>query len=130
VLNIVHELRDHGSKLETVADGFSFEGPAADVILAVFAWVAEMERAAIQARLKDARAALEAAGGHWGRPRKVDKLMGARIEALKSKGRTVRSIAMAVKIPRSTVANWLSQNPPTKRQTESSRKSRVQLSQK
>lgn len=130
VLNIVHELRDHGCRLETVSDGFSFDGPAADVILAVFAWVAEMERAAIRARLKDARTALEASGGHWGRPRKIGKLMGIRIQELKSKGRTIRSIAMAVKIPRTTVANWLSQNPPPKPRAKSATKSGRQVSRK
>jgi DNA invertase Pin-like site-specific DNA recombinase len=130
VLNIVHELRDHGCRLETVSDGFSFDGPAADVILAVFAWVAEMERAAIRARLKDARTALEASGGHWGRPRKVDKLMGVRIQDLKGKGRTIRSIAMAVKIPRTSVARWLSQNPPPKPRAKSATKSVRHVSRK
>jgi DNA invertase Pin-like site-specific DNA recombinase len=130
VLNIVHELRDHGCGLETVSDGFSFDGPATDVILAVFAWVAEMERAAIRERLAHARIELEAAGGHWGRPRKVDDPTARKIRKLAYEGRTVRSIAMALKIPRSTVAPYASGKNPPRRVPKSSKESPLQASRK
>ena len=130
VLNIVHELRGNGCALETVSDGFSFDGPAADVILAVFAWVAQMERAAIKERLAHARVELEAAGGHWGRPRATDERTREKIRNLKSKGRTVRSIAMALKIPRSTVGRALSQKDPPKRLAKCSGKSGLHPSRK
>lgn len=128
VLNIVHELREHGCKLDSIADGFSLEGPAGDVILAVFAWVAEMERSAIRVRLADARRTLESKGGHWGRPRKTSPLDEQRIHALKAKGRSVRKIAMAVKIPRSTVGRVLSQKNPPKRSGKNPPKSGLQPS--
>jgi DNA invertase Pin-like site-specific DNA recombinase len=112
ILNIVHELRDHGCALETIADGFSLGGPATDVILSVFAWVAQMERSAIRERLEAARRALEARGGHWGRPRKFGQYTNDRIAKLKSEGYSVRKIAMSMKIPKSTVARMLSRNSP------------------
>lgn len=106
VFNIVHELRHHGCKLETVGDGFSLEGPAADVVIAVWAWVAEMERAVIRERSAAARKAIEAAGGHWGRPRRTDDATRRRIRAM-AKTRSVRAIAIALKVPKSTVQRVL-----------------------
>jgi DNA invertase Pin-like site-specific DNA recombinase len=110
ILNIVHELRNHGCALETVADGFSLDSPATDVILSVFAWVAQMERTAIRERLDAARRAIEARGGHWGRPRKFGEPTIERMEALKVQGCSVRKIAVVMKIPKTTVARALSRN--------------------
>lgn len=130
VLNLVNEFRQHGCKLESVSDGFSLDGPAGDIVLAVFAWVAEMERAAIRARMAASRIQVEKAGGRWGRPRKIGAADVTRMKELQSKGRTVRSIAMALKIPRSTVSEYLSGKPTYKRAVESSTKSKLQLSGK
>lgn len=130
VLNIVHEFRRCGCKLETVCDGFSLDGPASDVILAVFAWGAEMERENIRQRMKHARIALEAAGGRWGRPRKVGAADVAKMQTLRKKGRTIRSIAMALKIPRTTVGEYLSGKPTSKKSTAKPAKSKLHLSGK
>jgi DNA invertase Pin-like site-specific DNA recombinase len=130
VLNLVHEFRDHGCKLETIADGFSLEGPASDVILAVFAWVAEMERAAIRERMSAARIRVEKAGGRWGRPRKVGPGDVKRMKELQKQDRSVRSIAMALKIPRSTVSEYLSGKPTRKRSVLSNGKGALQASGK
>ena len=116
-LNIVHELRGCGCKLETVGDGFSLQGPAADVVLAVFAWVAEMERAAIRERMQTARAAVEASGGHWGRPVKLNGRRVAEAKELAESGRTVRSISQALKVPKSTVSDALSGKGPYQKPT-------------
>lgn len=110
MLNLVHEFRHVGCRLETVSDGFPLEGPGSDIVLAVLAWVAEYERGIIRERMKAARVAHEAAGGHWGRPARLRD--GRRIEEvreLKRKGRTVREIAQALKLPRSTVSDILSE---------------------
>lgn len=109
VFNLVHEFRAHGCKLETIGDGFSLDGPAGDVILAVFAWVAEMERNTIRERTAVARAAVEAAGGHWGRPKKTDEHTRERIRKM-AETKTVRQIAVALKIPKSTVGEVLTSN--------------------
>jgi DNA invertase Pin-like site-specific DNA recombinase len=108
-LAIVEELRSHGCQLATVADGFSLDGPAADVVLAVLAWAAQMERTALGERISAARDRIEAEGGAWGRPRAVDPATLARARKLKSAGRTVREIAVALKLKRSTLHGALSE---------------------
>lgn len=113
-LGILDELRVHGCKVETVADGFSLDGPAADVVLAVLAWAAQMERAAIGERIAAARVRVEAAGGSWGRPKRVDDETQAKVRTL-SKSRTIREIAVALKIPKSTVGAILSEKGAYKR---------------
>ena len=108
-LAIVEELRSHGCQLATVADGFSLDGPAADVVLAVLAWAAQMERAALGERISAARDRIEAEGGRWGRPRAVDPDTLKRARVLESKGQTIRGIAVALKVKRSTIHRALSQ---------------------
>lgn len=100
---VVEELRAHGCELVTVADGFSLEGPAAEIILAVMAWSARMERLAINERIAAARERVEAEGKKWGRPRRLDDAAVARIIALRKAGKTIREIAVALNVPRSTV---------------------------
>jgi site-specific DNA recombinase len=41
---LVEQLRGYGVEIVTVADGFDLNGPAAEVVLAVMAWAAKMER--------------------------------------------------------------------------------------
>ena len=53
---VVEALRAAGVELVTIADGFDLTGPAAEVVLAVMAWAAEMERLAINERIAAARA--------------------------------------------------------------------------
>ena len=107
-LAVVDEMRLYNVKLITVADGFTLEGPHADLVLSVFAWAAQMERAAIGERVHAARQRIEAAGGAWGRPRKIDPGTLERIRDLQARGYSVRRIAVAVKISKTTVATALS----------------------
>lgn len=104
---VVDELRRHGAELVSVADGFSLDGPAADVVLAVLAWAAQMERRAIGERIAAARQQVEAAGGRWGRPRRVQERTLAKARNMQANGKTLREIAVALKIPRSTLADAL-----------------------
>lgn len=100
-LALLEELRGAGCKVITVADGFDFDGPASDVVLAVLAWAAQMERAALGERISAARARVR----RWGRPRRdVDV---ARALELEAKGKTIRQIAAALKVPRTTVQRAL-----------------------
>lgn len=109
---LVEELRAAGVELVTVADGFDLNGPAAEVVLAVMAWSAKMERLAINERISDARERLEAEGRPWGRPARMGEGEVHRARELQAQGRSVREVAMAMKVPKSTVARALSQNPP------------------
>jgi DNA invertase Pin-like site-specific DNA recombinase len=108
---VVEELRRHGVELVSVSDGFSVDGPAAEVVLAVMAWAAKMERLAINERISAARERVEAEGKQWGRPRRLDDESVARAKAMKAAGRSVREIAVALKVPRSTVARAVAAAP-------------------
>jgi DNA invertase Pin-like site-specific DNA recombinase len=108
---VVEEFRARRVQIVTVADGFVVDGPAADVVLAVLAWAAQMERLAIGERIADAHQRVTAAGGAWGRPRRVDRQTADRLLADHASGRSVRQIAIAYKVPRSTVARIVSQKP-------------------
>jgi DNA invertase Pin-like site-specific DNA recombinase len=101
---VIEELRVHGCTLVSVSDGFDLEGPAAEVVLAVMAWASKMERLAINERISAARDRVEAEGGRWGRPSRVDEALRHRIVSMRSQGRTFRSIAVALKLPLATVA--------------------------
>lgn len=109
-LAIVEELRRAGCELVSVADGFDLGGPAADVVLSVMAWAAEQERAALLERVAAARERVEAAGGRWGRPRRLDRFEVARVRELYELGASVRTIAQKLGVPRSTVHDALSRD--------------------
>ena len=100
---VVEELRRHQCELVTVADGFDLLGPAAEVVLAVMAWAAKMERLAINERIAAARVRLELEGRSWGRPTRLSPLQRARIAELRRGGATVRDIAVTMHVPRATV---------------------------
>ena len=103
-LEVVEELRAAGVELVTVADGFDLEGPAAEIVLCVMAWAAKMERLAINERIAAARDRVEAEGGAWGRPRRMDDSQVARVLRLRRRGASLREISIAVEVPRSTIA--------------------------
>jgi DNA invertase Pin-like site-specific DNA recombinase len=108
---VVEELRAHGCHIVTVSDAFDLDGPAAEIVLAVMAWASKMERLAINERISAARDRLEAEGRRWGRSRRMDDATIARAVAMKGEGRSVREIAVALKIPRATVTRALAANP-------------------
>jgi|SRR5881227_523235 DNA invertase Pin-like site-specific DNA recombinase len=107
-LAVVEEFRSAGAELVSVADGFDLSGHAAEVVLSVMAWAAQMERRAIGDRIKAARVRVEAAGGRWGRPRRMDPATLERARAMRKKKKTLREIAQALKVPRSTLSDALS----------------------
>ena len=113
-LGIVEDLRTYGCKLITIADGFNLEGPAGEVIVAVIAWAAQMERLAIGERIAEARVHVEAKGGRWGRPPRMNEEEIARARGLKAKGKTNRAIAAALGIPVATVSRAVIQKPGRK----------------
>ena len=104
---VIEELRGHRVQVVSVSDGFALDGPAAEVILAVIAWAAKMERLAINERISAARERLESEGRAWGRPRRLSATDCERLKAMRDQGRSVRDIAVAMKVPRSTVARAL-----------------------
>jgi DNA invertase Pin-like site-specific DNA recombinase len=119
---VVEELRAHGCHIVTVADGFDLDGPAAEIVLAVMAWASKMERLAIGERISAARDRLEAEGRPWGRPRRMNDATIARAAVMRAEGRSVRQIAVALKIPRATITRALAQKPPAVEPAGSPRK--------
>lgn len=113
-LAIVDELREHGCKLVTIADGFDVDGPASEVVLAVLAWAAKMERAAINERMAAARERARANGTRWGRPPRMTAAEVARAHLLRGEGRSLRWIAQAMKVPRPTLTRALARKSPRK----------------
>jgi DNA invertase Pin-like site-specific DNA recombinase len=86
-------------------------GPVRDLLLAIFSWVAEQEIRRLVERtnagIERARLKGTKSGKPIGRP---PRLLHAEIEraiALHAEGRSVRAIAKALEIPRSTVARAL-----------------------
>jgi DNA invertase Pin-like site-specific DNA recombinase len=101
---LIEELRHHGVQLVSIADGFDLDGPAAEVVLAVMAWAAKMERLAINERISAARERMESEGKSWGRPSRLKDADREKIAKLRAEGRSLRQIANALKIPLATVA--------------------------
>jgi DNA invertase Pin-like site-specific DNA recombinase len=118
----VNELQHCGCQLETIADGFSLGGPGGELVLAVLAWGAQMERSAIGERIAAARVRIESTGGHWGRPRGIDDTKIAKVKSLRKKGWTMQAIATALKISKSTVSVALSENGAYKRKVTKAQK--------
>ena len=106
-LTTLEELRAHGVEVVSVADGFDLGGPHAEIIVAVMAWAAKMERLAIGQRIAAARERVQAEGGNWGRPRRVDTPTLERARKMRAAGKSIREMAMALKEPKSTIAGAL-----------------------
>lgn len=107
-LHVVEELRRNGCALVSVADGFpDIAGPWGDVVLAVLAACAQIELAGMKERISAARERVRAAGGNWGRAPRLGASDHPRLLRL-AKTKTVREIAIALKVPRSSVQRALS----------------------
>lgn len=109
-LGLLQELRAAGCQVVTVADGFELGGPADDVVVAVLAWGAQMERTAIGERIRAARDLARAQGRRWGRARRLSPLELERAKKLARAGRSTREIAVALKVPRSTLRDSLARS--------------------
>ena len=108
---LIEEFRARCVTITSVADGFATDGPGADVVLAVLAWAAQMERLAIGERIADAHRRIVEAGGKWGRASRIDATLRKKLLVEHASGRSIRTLAMAHHIPRSTIARALSQKP-------------------
>jgi len=106
-LGALDDLRAHGVEVVSVADGFDLGGPHAEVIVAVMAWAAKMERLATAERIAAARERIASEGGRWGRPRRLNGADVACAAAMCASGRSVRAIAVAMRVPKSTIARAL-----------------------
>lgn len=114
-LDTVEEFRTLGVELVNLADGFNVPAPGvegsaakvAELILSILAWAAEMELLTRRERISARRELAEERGEAWGRPSRLNRYDREAIQARREAGETVRAIAAALKVPRSTVARVL-----------------------
>ncbi len=108
---VVDEVRRGGAVLVAVADNLTIvpdkDDVASEVLIFAFGLAAKLERTAINDRIGAARERIEAEGGRWGRPHAIDRATLERARALRAEGRTVRDVAVALKVKRSTLARAL-----------------------
>jgi DNA invertase Pin-like site-specific DNA recombinase len=103
-LEVIEEFRAAGATLVSCSDGFDLSGPAAEIVIAVMSWAAKMERLAINERISSARLRIERDGGAWGRPRRMTPAQVLQFRIMRKVGRSLRACAIALKVPRSTLA--------------------------
>jgi DNA invertase Pin-like site-specific DNA recombinase len=112
-LGLLEEFRGAGARVVSVADGFDLNGPAGEVVAAVMAWAAQMERQALGERISAARDRVEAEGGRWGRPRRVDALtLAAARNMVEKQGLSLRVVAQRLKVPKATLQRALANGRP------------------
>jgi DNA invertase Pin-like site-specific DNA recombinase len=116
---LVEELRKAGVELVAVADRLTIKTGSDDltseVLVFALGLAAKLERAATNDRIAAARVRLAAEGRSWGRPSRIPAFED-KLRALSKEGRSVRSIAMALGLPRATVHRAIARlNAETKR---------------
>lgn len=109
-LQCIGEMQRLQCQVCSVADGFALDGPGSEVILAVLAWAAQLEREKIRENLGAARARMAAEGRPWGRPLELTDEKRGQIRELQREGKSVRSIAREVKLSKSSVWNVTHEN--------------------
>jgi DNA invertase Pin-like site-specific DNA recombinase len=106
-LEVVQELKDHGCSVVSIADGFDLQGPGAELVLAVMAWAAQMERLALRERIAASRETVEAKGGAWGRPRRLTDREIADAAGLVASGMSIRAACRQLRISHTTLQRTL-----------------------
>jgi DNA invertase Pin-like site-specific DNA recombinase len=102
-LGAVDRIRRAGADLVSVADQAALDGgPVGDLVLAVFAWAAQLERTKIRENLDAARERMKRDGRGWGRPPHAQQLRDA-VAAAKSQGMSCREIARQLKVSKTWV---------------------------
>lgn len=107
---VVSKLRKAGVTIHSVADNVTIkpgEDVVSDVMLFALGLAAGLERVAINDRIAAARTRMEAAGEPWGRPPRMTAAQSETARRMHQDGRSVRDIAQALGVPRSTVGRVL-----------------------
>lgn len=108
MLTVVRGIQADGCELVTVGERFPLEGPASDVILAIIAYCAELQRTQIRENQEAARHRLQMQGRKWGRPSLPNPLRDE-VRALASQGKSQRQIARQLQISKTSVGRILSE---------------------
>jgi DNA invertase Pin-like site-specific DNA recombinase len=86
------------------------EGPMRELLIFLFSWIAKQERDRRAQRTKAGLARAKAEGKRIGRRHRMSPVDVEKARALRAEGRTMRQIAMALKISRPTIQRALAQN--------------------
>ena len=101
----VLELEASGCRVRSYRDTFMDSSDATrPLLIAVLSWVAQQERERLVERTHAGLARARREGKRLGRPRRMDERMISQALALQARGRTLRQIAVALKVPRATLA--------------------------
>lgn len=102
-LECVSHVRRAGAELVSVADQVALDGgPTGELVLAVLAWCAQIEREKIRENQDAARARLQLQGRAWGRP-PLDPCLRDAVALQASQGKSRREIARALQVSKSWV---------------------------
>jgi DNA invertase Pin-like site-specific DNA recombinase len=108
-LSVLQEFRGAGCQIQSVADGVDLEGPAAELIIAVLAWAAQMERIKIAENVVAARARAAREGRSIGNPRLPTEVRSFAL-ALGARGLSVRAIGRQLGISKSAAGKILQED--------------------
>ena len=89
-------------------------GPVRKLLIAIFSWIAEQERERLVERTRAGMARAAAAGRIGGRPRRMTSQQLDAALRMAAEGRSVRRIAVALKVPRATLQDALKRAPSGK----------------
>ncbi len=113
----VLELERLGVRVMSFSEGWldtDQRSPVRGLLLSIFSWIAEQERLRRSERTRAGLARVRERGSKSGRPigrpPRLDAEGLARVHALRAAGRSIRSIAMAVGVPRPTIQRALASN--------------------
>jgi DNA invertase Pin-like site-specific DNA recombinase len=117
--SLLDEFKKSGCEVIAVADNLHLKPGTDDLLTEVFLFAlslaARLERQAINERISAARDRCEREGLPWGRPRRMTDDDVEKARAMKQAGRSVRQIAVALRVPRATLQRALSRKPAARR---------------
>ena len=114
LLQALEELRILGVALVSIREQIDFSTPIGKVLYTLIAAIAQLERDVIRERVIAGIARARAKGKRLGRkPREIDI---DRVMRLRAEGRSLRSVSMALRVPRSTLRGILARSAGEKYQ--------------
>lgn len=102
VVATADELHQRGIVLRSIKESIDYSTSVGRMLAGIFASLAEYERALINERAADARAAAKARGKHTGRPRRLDDDQARQLRSLHAAGESVADLCRSFKISRAT----------------------------
>jgi len=108
VMHTVLQLEHTGVEIVSIREPWmDTSGPVRPLLVSIFAWVAEQERARLIERTRAGLDRARAKGVRLGRPRRVARHELPRLVELRKDGLSLRAIAARLKIPEPTVRRAL-----------------------